>query len=198
MLPQPVALHPALELVNTYSGWDGTHTSDYLVSYDHLAVLAGVLDLLPAIDVRRLRRAARRQPEAATNALERACTVRAVIRRAVLDPADPEATSELTVATRSAATTVQLLPGTPARWWVPGIAPDDLDRPADAFAWAAADLVTRPDVTRVRTCPGRGCGWVFLDTSGRRRWCSMQWCGNRAKVRAHAARSRTPRPSGFG
>ncbi len=144
VLPRPVAGHPALELVNTFSGWDGTHASDYLETYDHLAVLAGELDLLPAGDVQRLRRAAHRQPEAAAAALERACTVRAVIRDAALDPSDAEAVGALTVATRSAATGVQLVPGHPARWRVQGISPDDLDRPSDAFAWVAADLVTRP------------------------------------------------------
>ena len=36
---------------------------------------------------------------------------------------------------------------------------------------------------RVRRCPGRNCGWLFLDTSGRRRWCSMSTCGSREKMR---------------
>lgn len=42
---------------------------------------------------------------------------------------------------------------------------------------------------RVRVCAG-DCGIVYLDTSraASRRWCSMQRCGNRAKVRAHRAR----------
>ncbi|MGW5195753.1 CGNR zinc finger domain-containing protein, partial [Kribbella sp. NPDC004138] len=43
------------------------------------------------------------------------------------------------------------------------------------------------DRAHVRTCPS--CGWLFLDPRGRRRWCSMATCGNRAKVRAHAART---------
>ncbi|MYV62710.1 hypothetical protein GTW37_28835, partial [Streptomyces sp. SID4931] len=25
--------------------------------------------------------------------------------------------------------------------------------------------------------PGKGCGWLFLDTAGRRRWCSLGVCG---------------------
>jgi len=37
---------------------------------------------------------------------------------------------------------------------------------------------------RVRLCPGQDCGWLFLDTSGRRRWCSMATCGSRSKMRA--------------
>jgi len=35
----------------------------------------------------------------------------------------------------------------------------------------------------IRECPGEDCGYLFRDTSrGRRRWCSMKTCGNRAKV----------------
>lgn len=194
VLPQPVARHPALELVNTFSGWDGTHTEDHLATFDHLAVLSGEVGLLPEHDVSRLRRAASRQPDVADAALERARTVRAVVRAAVLDPADPESVAELAVAAQSAAPTVGLVPGRPARWLVGGVTAEHLDRPADAFAWAAADLLTRPEVAAVRSCPGPGCGWVFLDTSGRRRWCSMRWCGNRAKVRAHAERRRAAEP----
>lgn len=43
---------------------------------------------------------------------------------------------------------------------------------------------------RIRRCEGHGCVLWFLDTtrSGSRRWCSMQSCGNRSKVRRHRAR----------
>jgi predicted RNA-binding Zn ribbon-like protein len=36
---------------------------------------------------------------------------------------------------------------------------------------------------RVTRCPGRACGWLFLNVSGRRRWCSMSTCGSRDKMR---------------
>lgn len=44
---------------------------------------------------------------------------------------------------------------------------------------------------RIRQCSADDCDLVYLDTSrsGNRRWCSMQRCGNRAKVRAHRARA---------
>jgi predicted RNA-binding Zn ribbon-like protein len=44
---------------------------------------------------------------------------------------------------------------------------------------------------RVRECGADDCPLVFLDLSraGNRRWCSMQRCGNRHKVRSHRARS---------
>jgi predicted RNA-binding Zn ribbon-like protein len=58
----------------------------------------------------------------------------------------------------------------------------------------AVDAVTllgdRARLDRVHRCPGRACGWLFLDTSGRRRWCSMSTCGSRAKMRRLYARQR--------
>jgi predicted RNA-binding Zn ribbon-like protein len=44
--------------------------------------------------------------------------------------------------------------------------------------------------TRLSRCSAPDCGLVFYDSSrgGTRRWCAMQRCGNRAKVRAHRAR----------
>jgi predicted RNA-binding Zn ribbon-like protein len=45
-------------------------------------------------------------------------------------------------------------------------------------------------LARVRRCPGRNCGWLFLDLSGRRRWCSMTTCGSREKMRRMYERRR--------
>ncbi len=54
----------------------------------------------------------------------------------------------------------------------------------------AIDLFTGPMARRIRRCAGRNCTLIFADTSrpGRRRWCSMERCGNRAKVRAFRIR----------
>jgi predicted RNA-binding Zn ribbon-like protein len=43
---------------------------------------------------------------------------------------------------------------------------------------------------RLRICDNDTCRWVFYDASptGRRRWCSMASCGNRAKAARHRAR----------
>ena len=40
---------------------------------------------------------------------------------------------------------------------------------------------------------GPSCGWLFLDTSGRRRWCSMTTCGSRVKMRRLYERRRAGR-----
>ncbi len=58
--------------------------------------------------------------------------------------------------------------------------------------WTAGDLLAGPRLDRVRRCANPECGWLFLDDSraGKRRWCSMQSCGNRAKARRHYHKSR--------
>ncbi len=51
----------------------------------------------------------------------------------------------------------------------------------------AAELLGTSQRSRLRICPGPGCGGRFTDDSpaGRRRWCSMAVCGNRSKAAAH-------------
>jgi predicted RNA-binding Zn ribbon-like protein len=71
---------------------------------------------------------------------------------------------------------------------------DDLTSSLGAMLWpiarAAADLLASNDLALVRACSSPTCQWLFLDTSKNhhRRWCSMQQCGNRAKVRTFYAR----------
>lgn len=58
---------------------------------------------------------------------------------------------------------------------------------------SAIELLTRDDLSRVKQCSGpHGCDWLFYDTSknGSRRWCSMEGCGSRAKMRRYNARKR--------
>ncbi|MEO7428964.1 MAG: CGNR zinc finger domain-containing protein [Acidimicrobiales bacterium] len=45
---------------------------------------------------------------------------------------------------------------------------------------------------RLKICPADDCGWAFYDPSRNRskRWCSMEVCGNRSKVRAFRDRAR--------
>jgi predicted RNA-binding Zn ribbon-like protein len=52
--------------------------------------------------------------------------------------------------------------------------------------------VLRLPVERLRLCAGTDCAWLFVDRSkaGRRRWCDMAVCGNKAKSRRFNARER--------
>ena len=65
----------------------------------------------------------------------------------------------------------------------------------DALASLAAPIVGElasghPD--RFRTCANDTCRWTFFDASptGRRRWCDMKTCGNRAKAARFRERAR--------
>jgi predicted RNA-binding Zn ribbon-like protein len=68
-----------------------------------------------------------------------------------------------------------------------------------AIARSAAELLTGPDLDRVKFCPGEGCGWLFLDKTrnGKRRWCEMEVCGSRAKMRRYHQRRRAAAESAF-
>jgi predicted RNA-binding Zn ribbon-like protein len=59
-----------------------------------------------------------------------------------------------------------------------------------ALARDAIDLLAGPLGDRIRTCASPDCELLFVDASrpGRRRWCSMERCGNRAKTREYRAR----------
>lgn len=67
---------------------------------------------------------------------------------------------------------------TPARWRDPATV-------AAVLATLSIDGFFTLPRERVRRCPR--CGWLFVDASrgGKRRWCSMQVCGNREKVSRH-------------
>ncbi|MDY7103018.1 MAG: CGNR zinc finger domain-containing protein [Actinomycetota bacterium] len=67
--------------------------------------------------------------------------------------------------------------------------PVDAAAVLSALARDAIELFTGPQVGRLRRCDADDCNLLFVDTSrpGRRRWCAMARCGNRAKVRAHRA-----------
>jgi predicted RNA-binding Zn ribbon-like protein len=74
---------------------------------------------------------------------------------------------------------------------------DEVTSSFDAMLWpiaqAAGKLLASPELARVRACSSPTCQWVFLDTSKnhKRRWCSMEQCGNRAKVRKFYARQKS-------
>jgi predicted RNA-binding Zn ribbon-like protein len=70
-------------------------------------------------------------------------------------------------------------------------------RAAQALSTIARDGVALFSGTtpgNIRSCDADDCDILYLDTSraGNRRWCSMQRCGNRHKVRAHRARASQP------
>ena len=80
----------------------------------------------------------------------------------------------------------RLLPG-PTRTWV-GV--QGVTSLMSSIARDAIDVLGGPRAARLKRCEGSRCSLLFVDTSrsGRRRWCSMERCGNRAKVAGHRRR----------
>lgn len=63
--------------------------------------------------------------------------------------------------------------------------------PVEEVMAAVLRLSIEERLTRVKICPADDCLWAFYDASKNhsRQWCSMQVCGNRAKVRNHRERA---------
>jgi predicted RNA-binding Zn ribbon-like protein len=70
---------------------------------------------------------------------------------------------------------------------------DELQQARATVAGSLAHYLADHDEHRLGVCADDTCGWLFIDESpaGRRRWCDMRTCGNRAKVARHRARARS-------
>jgi predicted RNA-binding Zn ribbon-like protein len=172
---------------------DALHDFETFVSW---LESAAVLDLERAQGIRRR---ALQQPAGAAATLVDARRVRATLRvlaerGTVAAQVRFEALAEINrVLGRSAGTRrVELrADGSYGRAFVPV---------GDAFAGlmipvveSAADAMILGELGRVRRCADSRCPRVFFDRTknGRRRWCDMATCGNRAKAARHRARRKT-------
>lgn len=145
----------------------------------------------------RVRRLAGSDPIAAARDLARIHTVRGALHEvasAIADQRPPQAGALDTVnRALHARQIIELVPSPEGQ-----IAVDHRhvgDPVDDALARLADPLVTEltsghPE--RIKICDNDRCRWVFYDTSrtGRRRWCDMATCGNRAKAARHRARTK--------
>ena len=68
--------------------------------------------------------------------------------------------------------------------------PDPAASALSAIARDAIGLFTTADTRRLRECASPQCGLLFLDLSrpGRRRWCSSDACGGKARAAAYRQR----------
>lgn len=193
--------HPGLDLANTVDCRRGRFGPDLLASYGDLLDWAERVGLLGAETATRLRRRAEEAPEAAEAALARTKGLRETIYRvfsAVAAGGEPPAPDvrALESEARHASASRRLARTDTGYAWV---WPDEgFDALAGRLAHEAVELLTAPRLDRVKECPGRNCGWLFLDTSrnGLRRWCSEEGCGTPARVARHRAKARRVAPGG--
>jgi predicted RNA-binding Zn ribbon-like protein len=123
-------------------------------------------------------------PPDALAALARTHAVAAGAARLVGGTRAPAAgAARLVGGTRAPAAGAAPLVGGPRAWRLDWPARDPRRVRFAVAVDALALLGDEPRLARLRRCPGRNCGWLFLDASGRRRWCSMTTCGSREKMR---------------
>lgn len=53
------------------------------------------------------------------------------------------------------------------------------------IAYDALWLIHTKEIQQLKRCANEKCILLFLDKTGRRKWCSMKICGNRQKVSRH-------------
>jgi predicted RNA-binding Zn ribbon-like protein len=186
-----------LDFTNTASSRGTVNQRERLLSYSDLITWGERTTLLDAATATHLRALAGTQPDVAEHVRVRAIAVREVIYRIFAaishgerpDSADLTAFNSLLVET---ARHRRLVEGEACcQWqWIEG------DEPLERVLWpvvqSAADLLTGPELDRVKICMNDPCSWLFLDASRNRsrRWCDMNDCGNRAKARRHYARKK--------
>jgi predicted RNA-binding Zn ribbon-like protein len=80
---------------------------------------------------------------------------------------------------------------------VPEETGDGVERAIARLAEAGARGLAAASPGRIKVCANDECRWAFVDGSraGRRKWCDMASCGNRAKVRRHRERLARDRDS---
>jgi predicted RNA-binding Zn ribbon-like protein len=197
----------AAELPLAFANTADWHASEQPVetmnTYADLLAWARQRDLLSDSQVQQLANQAQHRSEAAAFVLEQARALREVIYRIFSATSgdrtpDPTDLVLLTKVLRQALAQVQIIQVEGSYVWTWEAPADELDQMLWPVAHGAAELLTSELLDRVKECEDdRGCGFLFIDTSknGSRRWCSMESCGNRAKVRRHRKRQQVAAPS---
>ena len=193
-----------LHFANTVESRIGDRPEEYLRGYADLAGWGWHSGALSASERQRLLAEAERRPDEAAAVFDRAMALRDAIHRVFRAiahdqvPMQPDL-DRLHGEYVDALARARLAPEGGGYDWSWAATDGDLDRPLWPVARSAVKLLTEEDLGRVKECPGAGdCGWLFYDTSknASRRWCSMEGCGSRVKMRRLYARNKAARADG--
>ena len=188
--------HRALEFVNTLHWRLRDEPQEALSFYADLLEWARRVDLLEEAEARSLTVKAQHDPVGAEGALADALELREVLYRVFVAVArnespDVAALEHLKAQYAEAIGSASLDHSTRVLSWdESGV--DPWHRVTAQLAAAGMELFLSEEANRVKQCADQGCGWLFLDTSKNhsRRWCSMDICGSRAKMRRHYRRKK--------
>lgn len=189
-----------LDFANTADWHASENPTEYLKSYADLALWAQHIGLIGQAERQQLTQAGESDPAQAEAVLAKAIELREALYRifSAVAAGRKAATADLALlngALPAALGHLQLAESNGGFSWTYS----GTDAAPDWVLWpvvrSAAELLTSDQLERVKECEDdRGCGFLFLDTSKNRsrRWCNMESCGNRAKVRRHRRRQAEP------
>jgi predicted RNA-binding Zn ribbon-like protein len=190
--------HVALDFSNSIWRRSTACPCEILESYGLLVEWSRLAGTLSDEQASQLREEGRRRAQEAEIVLGRARTLRQAIydvfsHVAAGAPVDPRALATVNCELSTALCRRQVADdpaGLAWTWRGSGVALDQMLWP---IVHSAAELLTSEDLGWVRECQAEDCDRLFLDTSRnrRRRWCSMEWCGNREKARRAVSQRRS-------
>lgn len=189
--------HPALDFVNTVGGRTKDRDVEYLREFTDAADWAHAVGLLEEDEHEYLLNRAEADPAEAGEALTELREQREALHEFLLAGVEHTACepgvrdrvkADVLAAQRQAEPSERFHTQRAWEFDTTSLGPRLVARRA---ALASAALLLSERRSLVSTC-GR-CSWLFLDPppSGRRRWCSMAICGNRAKAERHQRNQRS-------
>jgi predicted RNA-binding Zn ribbon-like protein len=190
-----------LDFANTVDDRTDQRPTEYLASYARLLAWAAHAAALSPDEEKTLAEMDRRQPDGGRRALSAAISTREAIYSTFLGLTRDGRPSEEALAPLNLA--LQETGGTPAlrveegevRLDWPATEPLGFDTVTLRTLRSAIELLTGPEVVRVRQCASSDCSWLFLDLTRNhsRRWCRPEGCGVRNRFRRYYARHRQER-----
>lgn len=190
-----------LDFVNTLNGHGDPPMHEYLLDYTDLVLWSRHAGILTDSEGSKLLLKADQMPIVAQAAHQRALALREtlfLIFSALASGRSPshaevESLNVLRAEVLHHSQLVRMGKGFTLSW----DEPDSLERMLWPIILSASELLVSDSVHRLRQCDGKECDWLFVDSSRNhlRRWCSMDQCGNRAKMhrRYHRQRGSTGR-----
>ncbi len=198
--PREAAIHRliagdlALDFTNTLNGHGRAGGHEYLRDTRDLVLWCRHAGVLSAAEARRLLQHAAKRPAEAQRLYRRSLDLREALFRVFKSIAigrqPPQADLEhLNDAWRDGQRHARITKsggGFSVGWDDAAI----LERIPRTISSAAVSALTSGKAKRIKACAGLGCDWLFVDSSRNhmRRWCTMDECGNRAKMRRRQER----------
>jgi predicted RNA-binding Zn ribbon-like protein len=189
ILFEPSGGNLALDFVNTVDSRPTDHPNELLPNYNDLFSWARQTKVRSRLEELNLIKKADRHPAEGEAARKLAIALRELLFQIFNNVIDGKKISEDTLSKwnkyiQRSNDSYQLVKTKDGFSWECNADPLEFDAILWPVVHSAVELMTGPDIEKLRRCSAENCDWLFLDMSkaGNRLWCDMSICGNRAKA----------------